>query len=135
MPTCGTPSLRNFAALLRPGLEQDLDVKRQALSAGFDHGRRVAHRLGDHQMSIEKSPRHRPDGFDDRGPEADVGDEVTVHDVQVEKVSAAAQDLVDLRAEFGKVGREDRGERSLRVRWRNGMGGHQGKKRWTIATR
>src|SRR5207249_11321416 len=65
--------------------------------------------LADHEMDVERQARHAPDGRDRGWPEADVGHEVTIHDVDMEPVGAAALAALDLPREVGLVRVEDRG--------------------------
>jgi hypothetical protein len=58
-------------------------------------------------MAVEDFLRGAADGFDDGRAEGDVGDEVAVHDVEVDPVGAGGIDCGHLFAEAGKVGRKD----------------------------
>ena len=73
---------------VRPRLEEALDVEL---------------RLLDHQMAVERQPAVRAAGLDDGRTDGEVGDEVAVHDVEVEEVRAGL-DRGDLFSEFAEVG-------------------------------
>ena len=64
------------------------------------------------------------DRGDDQRADRDRRDEVAVHDVDVDDPGAGVEHLVDLRAEPGEVGGEDRGSDPVAVRKRTG-GRHQ----------
>ena len=50
-----------------------------------------------------------PKTFDHRGPERNIGNEVTIHDVQMQVISAGRQQLLTFPAQIGKIGVENRG--------------------------
>src|SRR5262249_15002467 len=62
----------------------------------------------------------------DDGPKRDVGDEMAVHDVDVDHVATDGLDRLDLLAKPRKIGREDRG--------RDADGGRHGGHRLWIRT-
>ena len=62
----------------------------------------------DHEVAVERQFGDRPDGFDDRRPEADVRDEVAVHDIDVDDGAAATLSRGDLVSEMREVRGEDR---------------------------
>jgi hypothetical protein len=72
--------------------------------------RHVALWVLDHQMRIDDRPgRVDPvgDGSKNDRSKADRGDEVTIHDVDVDHPGARGEHLLDLSAEAGEVGRHD----------------------------
>ena len=71
-------------------------------------------RLGalDHQVAVDDAAGvvdQVGDRVDDQRADRDRRDEVAVHDVDVDHPRAGGEHLVDLLAEPGEVGREDRG--------------------------
>ena len=106
----GDPSLGASVAdhLQRP-LEMPLGllVDRDHVCAGVEKTIDVALRLFDHQMAIEPQLAHFTAGLDDCGPHRDVGHEMAVHHVEVEKVGALFNGGDFLR-EFREVGGEQR---------------------------
>lgn len=61
----------------------------------------------DHEVTIEGEVCEGANGFDDRGTEGDVGDEVAVHHVDVDDGAAAARGCGDFFAEAAEVRRQD----------------------------
>ena len=84
-------------------------MKGDAVDAGFDEVGGITERLVDHQMRVEEGGGRAAGRGADGRAEADVGDEMAVHDVEMEEVGAGEIDIGDLGAELGEVGREDRG--------------------------
>jgi hypothetical protein len=58
-------------------------------------------------MDFEHELGSAAERFDDCGPHAEIGDEVAIHDVNVEPIGAAACDGGGFLAEPGEVSRED----------------------------
>ena len=65
---------------------------------------------GNHQVNVEFEACSFADGLDYRDSDADVGDEVAVHDVDMEERSSGALDLGDFFTQVRKISREDGGE-------------------------
>ena len=95
-------------------LQRAMDVR-----AGFDmHSDDVGARFGegleiriarrDHQMHVERFLGVRPDRFDDIRADRNVRHEMTVHDVDMNPVSAGSIDRAHLLAELREIGSEDR---------------------------
>ena len=84
-----------------------LGVDQDVIGAGLDEV--VDERIhgGDHQVDVEGQARVRAQAGDDRGAETDVGDEMTVHHVEMEPVGAGGLDGADLLGEAGEVGGEE----------------------------
>ena len=61
----------------------------------------------DHEVAIERQFGDGADGFDDRRTEGDVGNEVAVHDVDVDDGAARRGGKGDLVGEVREVGGED----------------------------
>ena len=61
----------------------------------------------DHQVAVELQFGDGPDGLDDGRPEADVRDEVAVHDIDVNDGAATALGCGDLVGEMREVRGED----------------------------
>ena len=66
-------------------------------------------RLTDHQMYVEDQPALFADRLDDAGSQRDVGDEHTVHDVDVRVVRARLFDLIDFRLQIAEIAGENGG--------------------------
>ena len=62
----------------------------------------------DHQMDVERYRGDLAGGGDNARTEGDVGNEVTVHHVDMDPVGAGSGDGDDLLAQAGDVGGEDR---------------------------
>ena len=60
-------------------------------------------------MDIKRFCRERPDGFDNIGAITDVGDEMPVHDIQMDQVGTGAIHSFDFLAEAGEVGGQNGG--------------------------
>jgi hypothetical protein len=90
-------------------VRQDFHMDGQHRGAGVGEGLEVAVRVLDHQMHVERTPRHALEGPDDRRANRDVGHEVSVHDVHVNQVGAAGFGGGDLPREVREVGGENRG--------------------------
>ena len=105
-------------ARLRPELANERDRAMQ-MTDGFDVHRHhagagghelldVAIGLLDHQVHIQRSRGHAPDRPHDRGTDGDVGNEVTVHHVDVDQISAAPFHRGDVASKGCEVGGENR---------------------------
>jgi hypothetical protein len=93
------------AMRMGPGLDMQRDEVRAGLGEGLDVG--IDRR--DHQMHVEQLARAAADRLQDVGPEGDVGHEMPVHHVAMDPVAAGGVDPLDLGAQRGEVGGEDRG--------------------------
>ena len=85
----------------------DLDVDADHVGAG---GGEVGDELVgvlDHEVAVEWELRDGADGLDDGWAEGDVGDEVAVHDVDVDDGAACGCGEGDLIGEVSEVGGED----------------------------
>ena len=60
-------------------------------------------------MAVEGQLGRAPDGPHEIGADRDVGDEMAVHDVHVDRPGAAALGRGDLLPQAGEIGRQDRG--------------------------
>ncbi len=87
----------------RPFLVDD-----QRVGPGLGERRQVPVGLRDHQVNFQGNRRHGPEPAHDHGPERDIGDEVPVHDVDVNPVGAGRDGLGHLVGQMGHVGRQDR---------------------------
>lgn len=82
------------------------------------HGYPVRARLGklgnkpigvlDHQMHIKDGISHRPQPFNNRRPNRDVGHKMPIHHVQVNDGCAAFDGGENVIGQVGKIGRENR---------------------------
>jgi hypothetical protein len=99
--------LRYCARRILDGLEVEGDA---VGSCGGDL-RYVPLRLGDHQVTVDKRPTHmdeRGDRLEHYRPHRDRLDEVPIADVEVEDPGPGIDELLDLSAEIGEVGRVQR---------------------------
>jgi hypothetical protein len=62
---------------------------------------------GDHQVDVERLGGVRPQRLHHRRPDGQVGDEMAVHDIDVDPVRPRLVDRADLLAEPGEIGRKD----------------------------
>jgi len=65
----------------------------------------VLFRVGDHQVRFEGEAGTTADGFDDYGAHSDVGDEVPVHDVDLDALGTCRLGLAYLFAKACEIGR------------------------------
>mmetsp|Transcript_15097 Transcript_15097/g.63516 ORF Transcript_15097/g.63516 Transcript_15097/m.63516 type:complete len:252 (-) Transcript_15097:8-763(-) len=86
-----------------------LDVEGEHMSPGVLEGLDVVPGVGHHQVAVEESVGVLGEALHHRGAEGEVRDEVSVHDVQVEPVRAAVDDLHGLVRHAGEVGSEKGG--------------------------
>ena len=98
-----------------------LGVDQDMVGAGLDEvgDERIDGR--DHQVDVEGQPRVAAQAGDDRRAEADVGDEMAIHDIEMQPVGARLLDGADLLGKAGEVGGQEAraDERGLR------RGGHE----------
>src|SRR5215216_2685010 len=85
-----------------------LDVDGDRIGAGGGEPIDPAGGLDDHEVDVDGKISCGADGLDDREPDADIGYEDAVHDVDVDEVGAGRRDGGDLLAEPAKVSRQDR---------------------------
>ena len=85
----------------------DLLLDGDHVGAGLGEGGDEGVGILDHQVAVERELGDRADGLDHGRAEGDVGDEVAVHDVDVDDGAAAALGRGDFVGEMGEVGGED----------------------------
>lgn len=78
----------------------------ELVGAGLLEGLEEDFGAGAHQVDVEEESREGADGADDGGAEGDIGNEVAVHDVEVEPVGAGARGAGDFAVESGEIGCE-----------------------------
>ncbi len=83
-------------------------VDEQRVRPRLDERFEIRIRIGDHQVRLDREPRHRPQRAHDRRPHRNVGYEVSIHDVDVDAVGAGALRLHDLLAQPREIRGEDR---------------------------
>ena len=86
----GGPTGRPDRAQGRLDLLLDLDVERDRVAAGLEVFVEEAARLVDHQVGVERQLGPPAQVLDGLRPERQVGDEVGVHDVEVDRSAPAA---------------------------------------------
>ena len=89
-----------------------LDVHGEPVGARVGERVHVAHRFLDHQVHVERHARDAFHGLHDHGTEADVRDEDSVHDVEVEEIGSCVLHLADGIAERSEVRGQD-GRRNI----------------------
>jgi hypothetical protein len=89
-----------------------LDVDANGLSARRGEVGHVAVGRLDHQVDVERQVRASADGFYDAWTNADVGDKVTVHHIDVDPVSAGGLGGANFFTQPGKIRGKDRGRDS-----------------------
>ena len=85
----------------------DLLVDGHHVGAGFGEGGDEVVGVLDHQVAVEGEFGDGAEGLDHGRAEGDVGDEVAVHDVDVDDGAAAALGRCDFVGQVGEVGGED----------------------------
>ena len=107
---------RHADALFQPGDALDravqilisFPVDDERIGAGLGKG--VDEQIGivNHQVDFQRQTGHGPQRFDDRHSHGQVGNEVAVHHVDVDAIGSGRFGLGHLRAQSGKIGRQDR---------------------------
>src|SRR5258706_8956696 len=77
------------------GIIHGFYLEGDVLCACLDHRGGVTDGVGDHDVNVEEGGGDLARRFDDGRAEGDVGDEVDVHDVEVEEVCAAREDILE----------------------------------------
>src|SRR5437773_7970464 len=91
-------------------------VHRQHYCTGVHERGNVPVGLGNHEMNIQGELCHFPDRPDYWGTDRDVGHEVTIHHVDMKRVSAGFLDFSNLVAKRGEIRGQDRG-RNANAHW------------------
>ena len=86
-----------------------LDVDCDGVCAGFDKSRRVMIGMLDHQVDIERKLGLLAHKIDNRRPEGNIIDEMSVHDVAMDPISAGFFGGADFIGQAGKIGSENGG--------------------------
>jgi hypothetical protein len=87
----------------------------QVVGAGAREVLQVALRLHHHQMDVERLRGRLAHRRHDEGPEADVGHEAAVHDVDMDPVRSRRVNGTNLLGEAADVSGEDRGRDDRRL--------------------
>ena len=82
------------------------------VGACFDKVVDIAQRFADHQMNIKHTVKILADTFHDRRTKGDVGDKMSVHDVDMQPWCTCLLHLLCLLAQLGKIRRKN-GRRNL----------------------
>ena len=98
------PDCLQRAMQMRTGFSMHRDV----IAAGLGEGLEIRIARRNHQMCVEDLPGVRTHRLDDIGAIGNVGDEMAVHDVEVDQIGAGGIDGADLFAQFGEIGGQDR---------------------------
>ena len=86
-----------------------LDVDCDGVCAGFDKSRRVMIGMLDHQVDIERKLGLLAHKIDNRRPEGDIIDEMSVHDVAMNPICAGFFSGANFIGQAGKIGSENGG--------------------------
>ena len=99
---------------MRAGFRMHADMIGTCLGKGGD----VGIDRGDHQMHVQLHRGMRAQGFDDQRAEGDVGDEMAVHDIQMQPFRAGALHRFGFFAQAGEISGQKAGgdEKSSRMR-------------------
>ena len=89
---------------MRPGF----GMHRDAVGAGLGEGFQIGIHRRDHQMHVERLFGVGPKRLHHRRSDGDVGHEMAVHHIDMDEIGARRLDRLDLRAQPGKIGRQDR---------------------------
>ena len=106
-PTCR--SRARTAAITGVGVLDGLEVEHDQVASSGREPFEVAQRLGNHQVGVERQRTARADGGHHCRAKGDVVDEVTVHDVEVDRVHPGRGRPDDLRPELGEISVQDAG--------------------------
>ena len=79
-------------------------MEQDVVGAGFGEGFDIRVNRLDHQVHVERQARMRPQRFQQSRAEADVRDEVAVHDVQMQPVGAGGLDRANFLSQAGEIG-------------------------------
>ena len=117
------PSAR-MACSERCGCGPASGCRHDVVGAGLGEGGEVGIGRADHQVHVERQARVRAQRLQHQRAEAEVGDEMAVHDVQVQPVGAGGLDRLDLVAQAGEVGGQQAGGDGQATVWcrRHGRG-------------
>lgn len=83
-------------------------VHDQAPASGLDIPRRQDIGSENHEVSLERFVGMAAGGGNDVGPEGEIGNELSVHHIPLEKIDASCIQGFDLGTQFGKVAGENR---------------------------
>ncbi len=91
---------------MQVGTGLHLDVK--VIGAGLGEVGNILFRLNDHQVNVEGLFGDGPEGLHHQGTDRDVGNEATVHDIDMNPVGTGFIHGADVLAQACEVGGEDR---------------------------
>ena len=111
-----------------------LGLDQQMVGACLGEGRKIAFRLDDHQMHVERLCCRAADGLQHERTDGDVGHEAAVHHIDVDPVGAGRVDGADLLAQSREIrGQHRRCNQNRPSVWpRDGRGGAGGIKVSTV---
>jgi hypothetical protein len=66
-------------------------------------------------MDVQRQLRNLMTSFHDERAHGDVGDEMTIHDVDVDPISSGFFDLPELIFQSGEISRKDRGREKVLI--------------------
>lgn len=84
-----------------------LGLDEEMISTRFGEVGKIALRLDDHQVNIDRLVRAAPYRFDDYRPDRDVRHEATIHHINMDPIRTRRIDGVNLLVETSKVRRQD----------------------------
>ena len=84
-----------------------LGMDGDGVRAGLGEGIKIGVDGRDHQVDVERLRRMRAYRLHNRRPHRDVGDEMPVHDIDMDPVRAGRVDRADFFAKPGEIGGQD----------------------------
>jgi hypothetical protein len=114
----GSRGIQNYAGLaavrndvVKGAIEVDAGflMNRNPIGSGFGKLGNEKVRVFDHEVTIDRHLNDFTQPRDDRGTDGDVGNEVAVHNVDMEDCAATFDRKLRIAAELREVGRKDRG--------------------------
>ena len=88
------------------------DVKSDHVGTGIDEVAHIAIRFIDHQVHIQESVGGLTQGFDHRCTDGQIGNEVPVHDIDMDPVCSRTDDVFHVPGQATEIGREDAGSQT-----------------------
>ena len=88
-------------------VDEGFTLHQQVVRACVDEVLQVALRLDDHEMHIQRFPGRATDGLDHNRSERNIGNEPSIHDVDVDPIRAGCIDGSHLLCQAAEIGGEN----------------------------